>query len=619
MMGLDSLTIVDAGCRSPSASLTGRLSVVFSQGRSSVQTYKFLGVIFDPKMKWTPQAERAAGSADAWTNLVQCLARTSTSISAKGMHQLYTAIAIPKMAYAADVWYTLPHFPNPASKKRSGLVKFTKQLTATQQHMTISMLGAMRTMAGDVLNAHAFLPPPHLLFLKALTRSATHLATLPDNHPLARPAQQAIKKPIKRHRSPLHTLFATTGVKPRNYETILTARRRHNYNMRVYAFIEEDRAKAVEEALEPSGTFIYTDGSGYEHGIGAAAILIEDGNVKKTLCYWLGPDTDHTVYEAEAVAVILALHLAYQYGKRLDKISIGLDNQAVLLGLLNQRSKPSHYLLDAIHDSLEDFQVAQARIRGKRIKGYRKGKGRARIKDGSLGWREWKLKMRCEVEFTWTPGHKGITGNEKADTEAKRAATGESSPRAKLPTILRGKPLPISISVTRQSLKKQMKLRWKGEWSLSPCYTRTAEIDSLIPSKEYIDIIEQLRRNQVSLLTQLRTGHVPLNQILFRIKRSDSPFCPHCGNGFHESIFHFPLTCPHYTEARRQLITELGRDTFSIPFLLGTRTGIPPLLRYINKTGRLKTIFGEVRPDDDFEFKVIKQKRSKHLESNNQN
>ena len=56
-------------------------------------------------------------------------------------------------------------------------------------------------------------------------------------------------------------------------------------------------------------------------------------------------------------------------------MTIGTDNQAVLLGLKNQRPKLSHYLLDKIHDSLEDFQVTQSRMRGIKTAGYRKGKG----------------------------------------------------------------------------------------------------------------------------------------------------------------------------------------------------------------------------------------------------
>ena len=134
----------------------------------SVQAYKFLGVLLDPKLKWTAQTERATRSAEAWINLVHRLARTSTSISAKGMRQLYLSIAVPKMTYAAEVWYALPRKMNPSSKRRTGAVKFTQKLLSAQQRAAIAMLGAMRTTAGDVLNAHAHLPPPHLLFLKAL-------------------------------------------------------------------------------------------------------------------------------------------------------------------------------------------------------------------------------------------------------------------------------------------------------------------------------------------------------------------------------------------------------------------------------------------------------------------
>jgi ribonuclease HI len=567
-----------------------------------VQSYKFLGVLFDPKLRWKAQSDRAARSAEAWINLVIRLARTASGISTKGMRQLYTAIAIPKMTYAADVWYTIPHYPHANSKKRTGSVKFTKRVTSAQRRMATTMLGAMRTTAGDVLNAHAAVPPPHLIFLKALIRSATRLVTLPDSHPLFSPVRRAIKRQVKRHRSPLHHLFLITGVEPTNYETILTARRRRNYEVKADIYIEPDRLTAVEQAADTSGTIIYTDGSGFEHGIGAAAVMTKNGTVVDSLRYYLGSDTIHTVYEAEAVAVILALHLANKL-KRKRSLTIGMDNQAVLMGLNNQRSKPSHYLLDKIHDSLEDLQVSQARLRNKVINGYRKGKGRTRLEDDSLGWIEWKLKTYCDVEFVWTPGHEGIEGNENADKEAKRAAQGESSPLPNLPPFLRKKPLPTSISATRQVMKKRVKAAWKDEWSNSPRYARMNKIDYSLPSNDYLEIIDQLRRNQASLLTQFRTGHIPLNEILHRIKKVESPNCPHCGAGVRESIFHYLLICPRYLIARRHLQAMLDRATLSIPFLLGAREGIPHLLRFVSDTKRFKTIFGEVRLADDFVFK----------------
>ena len=152
-----------------------------------VQTYKFLDVIFDPKLKWSVQSDHAARSTEVWINLVRHLARTSTSISAKGMRQLYTAITIPKMTYVANIWYMLPHYPSATSKRQTGSVKFTQKLTSAQCCMTITMLGAMRSTAGDVLNTHAFLPPPHPLFLKSLIRSTTQLVILPNSHPSSNP------------------------------------------------------------------------------------------------------------------------------------------------------------------------------------------------------------------------------------------------------------------------------------------------------------------------------------------------------------------------------------------------------------------------------------------------
>jgi len=385
-------------------------------------------------------------------------------------------------------------------------------------------------------------------------------------------------------------------------------RRRRNYRLLGEIQIDNDRTTAIENAKQISGTAIYTDGSGHEGKIGAAAIMMKHGGTHKTLKYHLGDKSEHTVYEAEAVAIILAIHMLTNIRTEIDFVTIGTDNQAVLLGMQNQRSKPGHHLMDRIHDSLEDFQVTQLRIRGERVKGYRKGQGRTRLEDGSKGWKEWRLNVRCAVKFVWTPGHEGIEGNERADKAAKDAATGESSDTKKLPAFLRHKPLLVSVSATRQLLKKEMKNRWNTEWQASPRYANAKNIDGSLPSDDYLHIVDQLRRNQASLLIQLRTGHIPLNVVLHRIKRSETPDCPHCKNGIRETIHHYLLTCPHYETARRQLRVKLPRDSTSIPYLLSARNRIPHLLRYIGNTNCLKETFGEVHPTDD---SVLKEKETK--------
>jgi hypothetical protein len=64
----------------------------------------------------------------------------------------------------------------------------------------------------------------------------------------------------------------------------------------------------------------------------------------------------------------------------------------------------------------------------------------------------------------------------------------------------------------------------------------------------------------------------------------------------------------HYNRARALLQHRLTRNTFNLQFLLSDRKGIPHLLRFIGNTGRLKTTFGNVRPDDDL---IIKEKEIK--------
>ena len=299
--------------------------------------------------------------------------------------------------------------------------------------------------------------------------------------------------------------------------------------------------------------------------------MMVNGMEIQTLHYHLGSETEHTVYKAEVIAVILALHMLTTLKRKLKKVTIGTDNQAVLMGLRNQRSKPGHYLLDKIHDMMEDFQVMQKRNRGGRVEGYKKGVGRTRLKDGSMGWIEWRLKVKCKVKYVWTPGHEDIDGNERADEAAKAAASGPSSKPKELPVFLRRKPLPVSISAIKQFQKRAMKKRWQTEWKTSKRYANSNEIDSSLPSDDFLHIIGQLRRNQASLLVQLRTGHAPLNVVLHRIKRSETPECPHCKNGIRETIHHYLLICPSYTGARQLLQARLRHEASSIPFLLRTR------------------------------------------------
>ena len=92
---------------------------------------------------------------------------------------------------------------------------------------------------------------------------------------------------------------------------------------------------------------IYTDGSGQDGMAGAAAILLEGGEVAKALRYQLGPLEYHTMYEAELVGILLGVWLAQQ-ALDADLASIKADSQAAIQALCAHKKGPGSHLLDEI-------------------------------------------------------------------------------------------------------------------------------------------------------------------------------------------------------------------------------------------------------------------------------
>ncbi|KAG2061161.1 hypothetical protein BDR06DRAFT_871483 [Suillus hirtellus] len=91
----------------------------------------------------------------------------------------------------------------------------------------------------------------------------------------------------------------------------------------------------------------------------------------------------------------------------------------------------------------------------------------------------------------------------------------------------------------------------------------------------------------------LCTGHAPLNAHLYRICKLVTPFCSNCPN-VEENVHHYLFTCPMYQHAHHQLSNALGCQATSLPYILTDPTATPHLIKYINATGRMKAILGEI-------------------------
>ena len=250
----------------------------------------------------------------------------------------------------------------------------------------------------------------------------------------------------------------------------------------------------------------------------------------QTLRYHLGTLQEHSTYEGEAVGLLLAIWLLIAHGGRHvgnDDISIFVDNQSVIQTLIGTEVGPGQYLFDEIHKLASKLKERGAR----------------------------------PTKFTvkWISAHSNVPGNEKVDEEAKEAAKGKSTTPLWLPHLLR-KRLPTSSSALGQRRKAQVKERWTVHWEKSPQKANLAFLGAKPPFNDFRRMSTQLNRLQTSTTIQLRTGHFPLNDYLYKRKLAPTDLCRKCNLRRRETIDHVTKECPAYKEPRRALQRILKRD-----------------------------------------------------------
>jgi len=251
---------------------------------------------------------------------------------------------------------------------------------------------------------------------RVLYRAASRLATLPQSHPLSKHVSRAAKRYVKSHRAPMHEILHAFNVQPTRFETITLCSRSPKWHPPFSVHVSKSKADAVGAAdTSHADTVVYSDGSGQDGQIGAGAMLFRNGVERATLRKHLGTVEHHMVFEAELLGMSLAAELV-RVERHVWSVIFRVDSQVAITTIKQSKVAPGQYLVDALHD-----QLAAVRLRHPGI----------------------------EVEVRWMPGNTGVVGNERADEEAKRAATGDSTGDPQLPAWCR-KTLPVSRSAARQ-------------------------------------------------------------------------------------------------------------------------------------------------------------------------
>lgn len=200
---------------------------------------------------------------------------------------------------------------------------------------------------------------------------------------------------------------------------------------------------------------------------------------------------------------------------------------------------------------------------------------------------------RARITFRWIAAHKDCTGNEQADEQAKLASSGtQDSPTEELPEMLRSS-LQWNKSAMDMGIMKGLKKRAVEALRNSEQWVKLSKIDTSMPSTRFRKMQVGMSRGQAALYIQLRSGHVPLNKHLWKLRVKDSPICTGC-NMAHETVKHYLLDCPATSRLRSEMWEKLGREARSIQTLLSHPKALKPVLKFIGKTGRFGEDYGSM-------------------------
>ena len=251
-----------------------RLTLILgNQVIQEVSSYKYLGIQIDSQLKWKEQEQRATANTTKWILQYKCLSRPSTGVSNKLMRQLYLAVALPKITYGIDAWYTPPSKPT-GYTKNTGSVKVLLNLKKTQRIASLAITGTLQTTPNDFIDIHANILPMDLALLKACHTAMIHLLTLPEQHPLHNIVKKARHTPPTKHLSSIDMLLKQFKLRHTKIETIYPTIYTQQPKIKFTTKVEPSRKESIKAEANNMANFkIFLDGSGHDNGIGSAAIL----------------------------------------------------------------------------------------------------------------------------------------------------------------------------------------------------------------------------------------------------------------------------------------------------------------------------------------------------------
>ena len=323
-----------------------------------------------------------------------------------------TAVIVPQTLLGVSAWYCPAACKIPAWE----MARLVNGLAKLQKRAAVVISGAFKSISTAALDIELFLLPMKLCLQQTVEECAIRILTGPQWACL-RSAKMA-KKPTERRTggwAPLEALVWEKGPIKVGHKDCA-----EKWEEKV-AFVLSPWEKRISCSIEPSeaalathdtivqqkrtqedtASLIYTNGSGFEGHIGAAAVNIHDGDTVISDHRRLGTESQSTVYAAEVSGIEMALARAIKDNKetaptKAREVILFSDSRAAIQAVMNPQRPPGQYVLGLIY----------AHVRTPRSQ------------------------YTTNITLRWIPAHVGVAGNAKcAALESAEGATSGADPK----------------------------------------------------------------------------------------------------------------------------------------------------------------------------------------------
>ncbi|MCW4346280.1 MAG: ribonuclease H family protein [Candidatus Thiodiazotropha endolucinida] len=497
---------------------------------------KILGITLDEKLKFDIHTEQIEQKALRSLDLLRKV-KITEAMTPKCMLQLYKALIVPQLEYAAAVWQ----------------IGNCTCLDKIQRKGLAICLGIPVTAGVEALEVEAGIKPLEVRREELAIRQAAKIMMKEDDACIkvswdrfmdSELVEQKIS-PFGKMNVQVADMFSNTGVslhgleKEVNYmESIRPSKRKPEY----WQNLGSSKSRTSEQELlsreiigdllekcDTETAVAFTDGSclGNPGPCGAGACIFPPGETEPVLLKQ-PVSSRGSILLGELVAIKMALQFIYkcktQHNKNVSKAHIFSDSQSAVGQLVLQWEARSH-----------KATVLEVKADLKRLE-----------------------RVNVAVEISWSPGHANIQGNEQADKLAKEAAQ-EAKDKVDLPAA-------VTIGDVKSAASQSGIKKWQERWEKSETGRHLFTFRPFVTHK--IKHVYDKPHGQC-IISQLRTGYVGLGEYLKKCNLKESDQCE-CGAV--ESVNHYLLECPKHENAReimrRRLFENCGIIHLNLHVLL---------------------------------------------------